>query len=82
MKSRIIEIVELGQPKSLIQRENEPITELIDTNLLVEEVNQALRLFAVVGRSEQLFCDEHTPKVKYDWQKGNCLTCAKKLEAK
>ena len=49
MKSKIIEIVELGQPKSLIQRENEPITELIDTNLLIEELNQALRLFAVSG---------------------------------
>ena len=56
MKSKIIEIVELGQPKSLIQRENEPITELIDTNLLVEELNQALRLFTVSGQSEQLSC--------------------------
>lgn len=54
MQSRIIEIVELGQPKSLIQRENEPITELIDTNLLIDELNQALSLFAVSGRSEQL----------------------------
>ena len=43
---------------------------------------QALNIPDVVGRSEQLFCDEHTPKVRYDWQKGNCLTCAKKLEAK
>ena len=54
MKNKIIEIVEIGLPKSLIQRENEPITELIETNLLVEELNEALRLFAVVGRSEQL----------------------------
>lgn len=51
MKSKIIEIVALGQPKSLIQRQNEPITELIDTNSLVEELNQALRLFAVSGSS-------------------------------
>ena len=43
---------------------------------------QALNIAGVVGRREQLFCDEHTPKVRYDWQKGNCLTCAKKLEAK
>jgi hypothetical protein len=43
---------------------------------------QALRIHDVVGRSEQLFCEEHTPKVRYDWQKGNCLTCAKTLEAK
>jgi hypothetical protein len=47
-----------------------------------EALPHILRLFSVVGRSEQLFCDKHTPKVRYDWQKGNCLTCAKKLEAK
>jgi hypothetical protein len=41
-----------------------------------------LELTAVSQRSEQLFCDEHTPKVRYDWQKGNCLTCSKKLGAK
>jgi hypothetical protein len=49
MKNRIIEIIELGLPKSLIQRENKPTSELIETNLLVEELNQALRLFAVSG---------------------------------
>lgn len=43
---------------------------------------EQLRIHDVVGRSEQLFCPEHEPKVRYDWQKGNCLTCAKKLEAK
>jgi hypothetical protein len=30
-------------------------------------------------RGERLFCDEHAPKARYDWQRGNCLTCAKKL---
>lgn len=50
MKNKIIEIVELGFPKSLIQRENEPITELIETNLLVKELNQALSLFTVISR--------------------------------
>lgn len=49
--NRIIEIIELGLPKSLIQRENEHTSELIETNLLVEELNQALRLFAVSGSS-------------------------------
>jgi len=56
MKDRIIEIIELGQPQSLIQRENAPITELIKTDLLIEELNQQLRLYNVVGRSEQLVC--------------------------
>jgi hypothetical protein len=76
MKNKIIEIVEIGLPKSLIQRENEPITELIETNLLVEELNEALRLFAVVGRSEQLPCDycEETKPLKY------CQDCWEKLE--
>lgn len=57
MKDRIIEIVELGQPQSLIQRENAPITELIKTELLIEELNEQLRLYNVVGRSEQLVCE-------------------------
>ena len=51
-------------------------------NAYLDGYNQALRTPDVVGRSEQLFCEEHTPKVKYDWQKGNCLVCAKKLDAK
>jgi hypothetical protein len=36
----------------------------------------------VVEQSEQLFCEEHKPRVRYEWQKGNCLTCSKKLKAK
>jgi hypothetical protein len=47
-----------------------------------EKILRALRTHDVAGRGEQLFCEEHAPKVRYDWQKGNCLTCAKKLEAK
>lgn len=42
MKNKIIEILELGQPKSIIQRENEPISELINTCDLIEEINQQL----------------------------------------
>ena len=64
MKVRIIEIVELGQPQSLIQRENDPITELIKTDLLIEELNEQLRLYNVVGRSEQLVCSCGYKKVK------------------
>ena len=54
MKERIIEIVEIGQPQSLIQRKNALITELIKTDLLIEELNEQLRLYNVVGRREQL----------------------------
>lgn len=53
MKKRIIKIVELGQPQSLIQRQNTPVTELIKTEMLIEELNEQLRLYNVVGRSEQ-----------------------------
>lgn len=56
MKNRIIEICELGQPQSIIQRENEPISELIKTDSLIEELNEQLLLYNVVRGSEQL-CD-------------------------
>ena len=46
MKERIIEIVEFGHPQSLIQRVNAPITELIKTDMLIEELNEQLRLFS------------------------------------
>ena len=42
MKNRIIEICELGQPQSIIHRENEPITELIRTEVLIKELNKAI----------------------------------------
>lgn len=42
MKNRIIEICELGQPKSIIHRENQPISELIKTTELLEELNKQL----------------------------------------
>lgn len=49
MKDRIIEIVELGQPQSLIQREKAHTTELIKTDLLIKELNEQLRIGAVSG---------------------------------
>jgi len=56
MRNRIIEICELGQPQSIIQRENEPISELIKTDSLIEELNEQLLLYNVVGQSEQFVC--------------------------
>jgi len=61
MKNRIIEICELGQPQSIIQRENEPISELIKTDSLIEELNEQLLLYNVVGQSEQLKCECKRP---------------------
>ena len=54
MKNRIIEICELGQPQSIIHRENQPITELIKTDSLIQEINQQLRLHVVVKSSNEL----------------------------
>ena len=73
MKDRIIEIVELGQPQSLIQRENAPITELIKTDLLIEELNEQLRLYNVVGRSEPCGLLHST-----DWN-GKCFKCGEQV---
>ena len=48
MENRIIEIVVLGKPQSIIQREGNPITELIQTHILIEELNDQLLLYGVV----------------------------------
>ena len=56
MKNRIIEICELGQPQSIIHRENEPITELIKTEVLIKELNEAINYtHSCKSDSEQLF---------------------------
>lgn len=52
--NKIIEIEELGFPKSLIIRENALVSEIIDTNDLVGELNEQLRQYNVSGQSEQL----------------------------
>ena len=44
-KKRIVEIVELGFPQSIIQRGGEPISELIKTDDLVDEINGILEEF-------------------------------------
>jgi len=54
MKNKIIEICELGQPQSIIHRENEPITELIKTDSLIEELNKQLLLSGVSQQRELL----------------------------
>ena len=42
--NRIIEICELGEPQSIIQRQGNPITELIKTTDLIDELNEQLRI--------------------------------------
>jgi len=76
MKNKIIEICELGQPQSIIHRENEPITELIKTDSLVEELNNQLTLTDVVVPKGTL-CDvcgsENTITVSHKGE--NCDWC-------
>jgi len=42
LENRIVEIIEIGYPVSLIQREDSPISELINTNQMMEELNEQL----------------------------------------
>lgn len=76
MKYRIIEIVDLGKPQSLIQRQNAPITELIKTDLLIEELNEQLSLCNVVARSEQLICPCCGSDKTYKTDAIHCNRCA------
>lgn len=82
MKERIIEIVELGQPKSLIQRENTPITELIKTDVLIKELNEQLRLYNIVGQSEQFYCNCSRAKGLDHDEDGMpyCIECQKPVQ--
>jgi hypothetical protein len=76
MKNRIIEIVELGKPQSIIQREGDPITELIHTHILIEELNEQLLLYNVVGQSEQFICRD-CEKTSKEYRDQLCEPCHK-----
>ncbi len=80
MKNKIIEICELGQPQSIIHRENEPITELIKTDSLIEELNKQLTLTDVVASlkdKQAIAFEEYTKsegytEISYElYKKGN-----------
>ena len=45
MKAPIVKILELSEPKSIIEREGEPISELIDMDDLLKELNEQLPTF-------------------------------------
>jgi hypothetical protein len=40
---RILEIIEIGMPQSLIHREGQPTDELIDTFELIRELNEMIK---------------------------------------
>lgn len=54
MGNRIIEIVESGKPQSIIQREGEPITELIHTHILIEELNEQFTIYVLTPKNNDL----------------------------
>ena len=59
MKARIIEVIELGQPKSLIQRQGSPTSELIETDGLVEELRtKTMYLIDEQGQNNSKFLDD------------------------
>jgi len=71
MKNRIIEICELGQPQSIIHRENQPITELIKTDSLIEELNQQLRLHVVSNSSKPKKSKKEKRKLHFgEWKQS------------
>lgn len=78
MKNRIIEIVELGKPQSIIQREGDPITEIIHTHILIEELNEQLLLYNVVGQSEQL-CQHKYQDIRYGTSR--CVICGEEEQS-
>ena len=76
MKNRIIEICELGQPQSIIQRENEPISELIKTDSLIEDLNEQLLLHNVSQQRELFynFITWYNAKPKVEKNKDGLVT--------
>jgi len=64
MKNKIIEIIEIGFPKSQIQREGEPVSELIDTFDMQDEINKQL------NPPKMLY-----PNCKKPWSGSECEEC-------
>lgn len=83
MKKPIIEIQELGEPNSLIYRKDAKISEIVNTEKLIEELNEQLRLHFVVERIEQLNCHHeyiNAGKLQGEAMK-RCLRCGGYVKA-
>lgn len=77
MKRPIVEIEELGEPNSIIYRKDAPISEIINTQRMLVELNEQLRLHFVVGQSEQFICRD-CGKNTIEWADGLCEDCTLK----
>ena len=89
-----IEIVELGYPQSIIQRENEPISELIDTECLVSQLQTRINeleqtiennITELIHRTGDLthdfwyFCAECLENFEMDENFNYCPSCGRKI---
>ena len=86
-----VEIVELGYPQSIIQRENEPITELIETELLVQQLESRIKELEdnqtteLIHRTGDLthdfwyFCQECGENFEMDHGFNFCPNCGRKI---
>ena len=84
---KIVEIIELGQRQSLIQREGKPISELIKTDMLIKELNKQLGelCYSIVKHPIGSNCKENK-RVTYCYQCGTnvrsqkyCHGCGRRL---
>ena len=56
MKRPIIEIEELGEPNSIIYRKDAQVSEIVNTEKMLMELNEQLRLPFIVGQNGLLKC--------------------------
>jgi len=81
MKNPIIEIEEIGEPNSLIYRKDAQISEIVNTQNMLKELNEQLRLHFVVGQGAQLNCDHPPDRLLYkgDPKRFKCSKCGKEI---
>lgn len=65
---------QLFKNRSNCYADAEDVVQAMDEDCFIEAVNEALRLFAVVGQSEQLKCGNSNPPCSPNIKFG-CLEC-------
>jgi len=54
---------------------------IIVRNIFIEAETKQLSLTGVVqAKPDKLFCEKHTPKVRYEWEKDRCLECGEEIK--
>lgn len=70
---------QLFKNRSNCYADAEDVVQAMDEDCFIETVNEALRLFAVVGRSEQLVCDHPDEAIIKDKPTDYCLACNRNI---